>query len=323
MRLRAQDFSSGSQTGGIQEAIAALPTGAYGEVLVDAAISLATTINLARPATKLILQAPLQFPGVAATFGGVGIQISAAGCEVAGEGPNAVIMGPGCAGIMLLGGADNCVLRGLTIGNYNTTNTNGQAAIFAYGCDSKGNPCPINHLRIENCQTGPGNGNGIRLGPVIDCDVVGNLVQNTGGQSAEGITAFGTNIRIVRNRVSKAYTTGILLYSGPIQNVLIAENIISDSSQATALAPTGPDAGTHSAIELCTMDSTQSAISIIGNIAYDDQASPTQQNLLLITGNTDGTLQHLRVVGNNQWGCVQASQMVSSFPGTLIDIITQ
>lgn len=241
---------------------------------------LTETLVLDKPCTTLELQADiLSSPDVA-------IKVTAPHCRIIGPGS---IQQAGKSAIMLADGADDFTIDGVTISEYNTSDTNGHGAIFANGTNG------IDRITVRNCKIFDGNGNFVRLHACRDVLVELNRFSDSHGQSAEGITLnpWCEMVGVVKNQIISAWTTGILLWGGPHQTVLIDSNTIKNCGQAKD--------GTHPAIGINPQGQTVSGLIVRGNWIYDDQATPTQ-NCGIITYDT-GTARCGRVKDNLMWGC--------------------
>jgi hypothetical protein len=170
----------------------------------------------------------------------------------------------------------------LSIENYNTSNTNGNAGLFLYG-----NPNPIVCARIYNLKTLGGNGNGLRIGNANDLIARDCHIELTKGQSAEGVTVNGSDIDIDRLTVVNALTTGVLVYPDRnLTNVRLRNLIVKNSSQAVLAPPLGiSQKGNNFAVEVQLQQFSINGLFISNLWACDDQAVPTQQGPLKIGNN--------------------------------------
>jgi len=274
LELCSSDFVRGL-TEAIEQ-LASLPPGYPWDILVDTPTSSSEQFVLSTPNGRLRIAAPVDFSGST----DVGFVVSAADVEIDGMNCRGAIKSSCKSGLLLDSSASGAWVHDLVVSNYNTSNSNGHAGVFVYG-----HPSPVSRVKVENCVTGPGNGNGIRLDAVLDCQIVGNVVSSTQGQSAEGITFGGSNIRCERNRVDRAWVSGILAWNGgaePYRQLVISDNMISNSGQANLQIP--PQA--NFAICLNPRSSAIHGVLLEGNVAYDDQAQNTQSCLLFL--NDDG-----------------------------------
>ena len=190
--------------------------------------------------------------------------------------------------------------------NYNTADQNGHAAFFVYG--------PVSFVTFRDCSAANGNGNGFRMGSpsalpehirILDCDV-----SNTTGQSAEGITPVGNNIWVEHCRIYKTGTSGILIFNGysgsTYHNIYLIGNSIGDSSQEIAGNP---------AMQLNPTSNRIQGVVIANNLAWDDQASPTSNIMLLLTNsNRGGTIDSLAVSGNMGYNQRNNSGIANGLP---------
>lgn len=308
-RLNTSDYTSGSKTGGINEALAEMNPG--DELVISGEISASESIKIMVPNILLLFEA------ATVDFGAlpiVGFVLSAPHVTLYGDGAS-IIRNCGLSGIMLEAGSVKSRVEGLEVTAYNLSNSNGHAGIFGY---KVGGPVAIKH-----CYTHDGNGNGIRLQNCPDSYVgyshVGPTIvlplpaTSPNPQSMEGITA-GPSGTIEGNLVELAYTTGILLYAVvPYCDLRVTDNTIRDCSQQHA--------GWHEAICLNANDTTISGVEIDGNRAYCTQSTPMMECLLGLYAGSSGIIQ-CGWGQNYQWNCTSANKVamgISNLSTQLMD----
>jgi len=264
-------------------------------LIVDEPCKLSATLTFPNSYVTVILRQPID-----ATAVGVAFLLTGSFITIQAEG-NGLIYGSQQSSVMVEKGSDGCVIDGLQITNYNTSDTNGHAAIFGHQCSN---------LTVRNCRISSGNGNGIRAGSVVGCTISGNVISHTFGQSSEGIT-IGSDADVIGNKVSYANVTGILACGGPYQRIRVSGNTISNCSQSMKAG--------HPAVALNLQNNDWTGIEVSGNFAYDDQQSPTQACLLMVYG--PGSIASGGVYGNAQWGCCWPRQVTvaDGVPPSLTD----
>lgn len=126
-----------------------------------------------------------------------------------------------------------------------------------------------------------------------DVHIVDNEVDTagtTGTLDGEGIAFTAKRVVVRGNRVNKARTQGILAFDA-CEDVIIAQNIVSNSSQSSA--------ATHSAIVLDSDSGDMKRVQVIGNIGFDDQGTGTQAVVVAVqdTGSA-GSMEDIVVAFN-------------------------
>jgi hypothetical protein len=300
----------GSLTGGIAEATAlALPGD---EIVVDQLyLRLHGSVTFNKAGVRYRFLGTLDFLG----NGDNGIVVSAPGVELRGVPGCVTIISPDYSGVLINAGADDCLLDGMSVGNYNVQNQNGAAAIFAL--PSAG--IWINRLTVRNCHTLMGNGNGLRIGGVKGGRFEDSLFELTRGNSSEGVTVVGSDLYFNRVRVDKAQVTGILVWgakaSGAFNNITFDECVISNSSQAVLPSPLGQNQkGSNQAMQVNVNDGAVSGLLIRNCTAYDNQIPPTQDHFLDITGTTGTLTQLVFEAGNRAWGNINSVMVTNELP---------
>lgn len=226
-----------------------------------------------------------------------GIVAAAPGCRLLGV-PGVISIANSYLSAILVQ-EDDFWTNGLSITNYNRSNTNGNAGLFVLGMTKA-----VQGFQAVNFRSFGGNGNGIRLGNVQDALVIDSCVETTKGLSSEGITINGSDVDIVRTTVVRAFVTGILVYLDRDQsNVRILDCNVIDSSQAVLPPPAGINqVGNNFAVEVQVLQYNLRGLVIDNLCAYDDQTSPTQQGPLKIgNNNLKGTVS-LRPPTFTSWG---------------------
>lgn len=304
IELRTRQFALNSRTGGIQEAINALPPNG-GVVIVDQTATLVSPVALNKSGVEIRGEGNVALSGAAFSFqannislrnltlnDGPSTVISSRGGQSALEIDHLRIARSAYSGMFLINVTDTYI-HDCVVTDYNSQNTNGHAGIAVVGSSSR--------IKVERNQTSSGNGNGIRIeafrgGIPSEVWISHNRVERTTGYSAEGMTASGNNVYILENRVDRTFVTGILVYAGvgSLSNIVIQGNIISDSSQDSSQ-------GSHPAISLAPQSNSINGVVISNNIAFDDQSIPTQGLLLTFQDNgLGGTVQNVSGSGNIQ-----------------------
>lgn len=272
------DWKSSQFSNGVYGALAKLMPG--DRLIVDRSQQLAGPVKMTVDMTELLI--------LEALTGGtdVAVELLENFITVRSRGA-ATITSSFRSAVMVLGRA--CTVENLNIQNYNTSNTNGHAAIFGYKCQD---------LTVRNCRTMSGNGNGVRLDGVVGAVVIGNRVYRTGGSSSEGITLGCKHVRCERNIVDRANVTGILVWAGPYEDIAIVGNTVSNSSQTAA--------SSHPGIGISLQSSQITGLRVEDNCCYDDQVddtgkpAPTQSHALAIYG--PGTINQSVITGNIGYG---------------------
>ncbi|HKT10336.1 MAG TPA: right-handed parallel beta-helix repeat-containing protein [Terriglobia bacterium] len=268
------DYYSSQASTGIYGALAKLMPG--DRLIVDSPQTLAGPVKLAVPMTELLILQKLD--------GGTDVEI-----EVLADLVKVTARGAGMitnsllSAVMVTAAGTRCTIDGLVVTGYNTKNATGHAGIFGYKAVD---------LTVINCRISDGNGNGVRTDGVDTAFIFNNRVARTHGASSEGITLGAKHVLCERNRVDRANVTGILVWAGPYEEIDIAGNTVSNSSQTAA--------GSHPGIGISLNRSQITGLRIEDNCCYDDQLSPTQSHAIAIYG--PGSIAHGRVWGNMGWG---------------------
>lgn len=296
LELQSSWFLSGSQTGGIQEAVN--QTLGVARIIIEGPLKPVTTIKIKAPG-RLILdfqQASLDFSGNIA-LGSVGFQFQSPVDILAWQ---SSVSNTQASPLMFLAGSEGSTINGLEIFGGNLGNNQGHASgVFCYEVPGT--------TYCSNVYVHQGNGNGFRGGSLVlkECHV-DTTALSAAAHSAEGIV-IGSNSVVEDCLVENAWATGILAYCAEdYQHIYIRNNRIRNSSMWSAVAPA---VGNNPAIALAANDFSISDVVISGNSVWDDQAKPTTSHLLSVKANTAGSIKCGRVYGNTQMGCVNPNQV--------------
>lgn len=324
LELYSSWFLSGSQTGGIQEAVN--QTLGAARIVVEGVLKPTTTIKIKAPG-RLILdfrEASLDFSGNTQP-GSVGLQFQSPVDILAWQ---SSISNTQASPLMFLAGSEGSTINGLEIFGGNLGNNQGHASgVFVYNVPGV--------IECRDCYVHHGNGNGLRGGRLklrgchVDTTSIITPVADANGvlqgaHSAEGITA-GPWCDIEDCLIENAWTTGILIYCAEnYQGIYLRNDRIRNSSQWSAIAP---QIGNNPAIGLVANQYTMRDIEVSGNSGWDDQvdpktgiAAPTTSHLMSVKASPGGMIECGRVFGNRAWGCQQATQIVYGLgTGQLVD----
>lgn len=143
------------------------------------------------------------------------------------------------------------------------------AAYFAY------NPAgPVCNFNLIDCGSRNGYGNVFRIGGVRKGSLIrGRMESNLCGvaKSAEGMTINADDFQVIDLYGYKTAETGVLVWSGPHQNILIKNSTFVNCSQAILPPPLGTgQVGSNSAIEIDLQGGTCWGLQIINTTAYNE-----------------------------------------------------
>jgi hypothetical protein len=235
--------------------------------------------------------------------GATGVRVD--GCTILNAGDTAIQVGtscvdasitnnrietPGLSGILFTNGAFRCRALGNYVTGANQSDTTGHAGINVLGTNSTAG------VVIQGNQVKSSLTNGIRASAVstvrpLNVVIDGNLVEDCGVgdvTDGEGISVTVIGGVISSNVVRGSNAVGILVW-GASENVAVHANVVSNSSQTTS--------GSHTAIQVHADSDAMRAVSVVGNVTYDDQGTITQNRPIAVTTN-GGSITGLTIVAN-------------------------
>ena len=145
--------------------------------------------------------------------------------------------------------------------------------------------------------------------------VIGNTLDDNGLNritDGECITVSAEGAIILGNMVRNSSVTGILVF-GAARDILVGQNCILNSSQDTA--------ATHSAIQLRANGKAMSNVSVVGNITYDDQGSPTQSGPITVIDPGVGSYTGILISGNTGRNNTSSNTVAKDAAVDLLEIV--